>query len=108
MLSLNTIPLFIWEDLTSYVMNVNPVLKNQSVFARAITKLTLSVSGFLYASHKPGCRVFSKKLTFTLPTWCTESYCHFTLPIYHSLHPEELYHLPTASLKTSGKASDLQ
>lgn len=64
-----------------YFMNVNPVLKNQSVFASAIIKLTLCVSGLLYASHKPVCRFFfPEKCTFTLTAWCTDSFCHFYTP----------------------------
>lgn len=31
----------------------------------------------------------------------------FMPPIYHSVHPEELYHPSVASLKTAGKALDL-
>lgn len=44
-----------------YFMSVNPVLKIQSVFASAITKLTLCVSELLYASTNQLAGIFFPK-----------------------------------------------
>lgn len=58
-------------------MTVNLILKNQSLFASATTRLTLCVSGFLYASRKPVCRVFPQKAHFR-----TANLVHRELPSF--------------------------
>lgn len=78
-----------------YFMAVNPILKNQSLFASSTTRLPMCVSGFLYASCKSVCRIFPQKAHLHIANLVHRellSFLHATYITLCALYTTHLWH----------------